>query len=69
MYNYKCFEEKMFHEDIGEYTSYGIKLDGTDMKIDDVSVDKSFVEGIVFKMNKYQAEPVHMADIIEDMLE
>lgn len=69
MHNYRCFKEKMFHEDIGEYTSYGIMLDGTDMKIDDVSVDKGLVEEIVFKMNKYQAEPVHMMDIIEDMLE
>ena len=51
----------------GEYTVYGMRYDDGPIAAD-LSTDKRVVQGLVEKCNKYQLEPIHMFDVIEDFL-
>ena len=68
-YEYACIEQHLYHEDIGNYISYGIFLTSdTAVRVDDVSTDYEFVKDLVFLLNEHQASPTHLLDIIEDFL-
>lgn len=64
---YKCVEQQNKNEDIGEYTSYGIALDDN-IILNDVTSDRKFADSIVEQLNKFQASPVHINEIVEDMI-
>lgn len=71
MYRYNVVKEKLFHRDIGEYTAYGISVtDGKSVTrtVSDVSVNESFVNELVRKLNEGQAAPEQLTDIIEDAI-
>ena len=63
-----CVEQKLEHKDIGNYTTYGIELEGENITVDDVSCERRLVEQLVDDLNEGQAEPIHLFDIIEDRL-
>ena len=67
-YNYLCVEQSLDHKAIGNYTTYGIKLENENIIIDDVSCERQLVEQLVEDLNECQAEPIHIYDIIEDRL-
>ena len=69
-FHYRYIPQNLYHQDIGYYTSYGITLkNDPSVTVDDVSCEKKVVKRIVHALNRYQAEPVHLMDVIEDMLE
>lgn len=67
-YVYECEKCFMFNEDIGHYTSYGIALKGTDIGVKDISTNKKEVEYLVKLLNKNQADPIHLKDIVQDFI-
>ena len=67
-YVYIAVEQKLKNKFIGNYTTYGIGLKDSDFIVNDVSCDINTVNRIIKYLNKYQASPVHLRDIIDDML-
>lgn len=53
-------------EDGTEYTGYGIS--GGSCVIPDISTDKKAVMEFVDKLNRFNASPINIADIVEDFL-
>ncbi len=73
MYKYLIVKEKLFHEDIGPYKSYGIicverESCAVVSKISDVSCDKSFVKSLAKKFTRLKLSPFHFLDAVEDAL-
>lgn len=72
MYKYIAVEQQLEHPDIGTYTSYGIKAIKENKEIafvSDVSVDKAFVENIVRRCTDLQLAPIHIFDVVEDVIQ
>ncbi len=67
-YNYKCIEQKLFDETIGDYITYGIEITDGNRIISDVSCNKEKANNIVNLINKYQVSPVHLYEVIENLL-
>lgn len=65
---YHFFKEKCHNKDIGGYSTFGITSNGGECIIHDVSVEEPFVEGVVFKLNRFKASVIHMNDIVQDAL-
>lgn len=65
---YHFFKEKCCDVDNGEYVTFGITGNDGECVIHDISVEKTFVEGIVFKLNRFKASIIHMNDIVQDIL-
>lgn len=66
-----CIEpEKLHHPDLGEYSTYGIRIvSSDDMEIlHDVSVCENSVNYIVKMINQYHLSPIHLYDVVVDML-
>lgn len=53
---------------IGKYTAYGVKNTANDSVVNDVGSDIDIVSGIVSKLNQFQASPVHLHEIIENLI-
>lgn len=71
MINYRLFEQTKFYNKSGYYTSYGIIVFDDEVHIrtvPDVSLDKSAVQKLVDKFNKYELDPCHLKQAIEDYL-
>ena len=67
MYLYKTVKEKLFHVDIGFYTSFGIKVfcNGKEVGfVSDVSVDEAFVSEIARQCNYMQLKPKYLQDVV-----
>ncbi len=67
-YNYKCIEQKLFDEDIGNYITYGIEITDGNKIVNDVSCNKDKANTIIKLLNQYQVSPIHLYEIIEDIL-
>ncbi len=68
---YKLFEQTKYYSNSGHYTSYGIIVFDGDVHlrtVPDVSLNKAAVEMLVDKFNKYQLDPCHLSQSIEDYL-
>ncbi|MDR3313507.1 MAG: DUF6514 family protein [Oscillospiraceae bacterium] len=54
----------------GCYISYGLALRGAEQgySLPDVSPQRQFVEGIAALFNRTQLSPVHMYEVVEDIL-
>ena len=73
MLTYKLRKDNLFHQDIGNYSSYGI--DAVDKKsgipirsILDVSLEKEPLENLIFLCNKLHLNIIHLDDVVEDFL-
>lgn len=67
IYSYNCVKQKKLSESKEEYTAYGIAL-GENILVGDVTSDETFAEEIIERLNAFQASPVHILEIIEDMI-
>ena len=81
-YRYQCIEQKLYNENVGEYIIYGIEITDDNIRyydlnsegwrsfipVNDVSCNKEKVDDIVRIINKYQVSPIHLDEIIEDLL-
>ena len=67
---YEVFEEDLVNPEIGQYRTYGIMSASADgeLRISDVSLCKDKLEDIVGKLNMYELSPVHIRDVVEDIL-
>lgn len=72
---YYVLEEKRFNEDVGiEYISFGIEIQKEEdniveeSKVSDVTCDKEKIYSIVDILAKNEVFPVHLNDVIADML-
>ncbi|MBQ8388797.1 MAG: hypothetical protein IJX46_07725 [Clostridia bacterium] len=70
MNRYLLFEEKLCSDELGTYTSFGIKvLDPNGSKIisvSDVSTDKALVTKLCNLCTEHGLDPIHLMDVIED---
>lgn len=47
--------------------TYGIGLtDCENLSIEDISTDKDFVDNLVNLCNRFQVDPIHLFDVVED---
>lgn len=67
-YNYRCINQNLFDENIGNYITYGIEITDENIIVNDVSCNKEKAQKIVNLMNKHQISPIHIYDVIENLL-
>lgn len=67
MKRYFVVEEKLENPEIGEYISYGIRMEGG-LSVSDVSLNRDAVEDLVGRMNDGELDPIHFFDVIEDFV-
>ena len=68
---YELLEEQFTDPESGVYTAYGVvvKIDGQIFcSISDVFLDLAFAEQMISMCNKQNLSPVHLDDLIEDIL-
>ncbi len=53
------------------YHCYGVRLyyAGTEVSVEDLSLDKQAVEALVEKCNRLQLSPIHFREVLEDFME
>lgn len=69
MYRYSVIEERLFSEDLGGYTSYGLLVTGAqELRLSDVSPDREFVAALAMQFNELQLSPIHLSEVIQDLL-
>ena len=61
-------EQVLCDDVIGKYTAYGVKNTANNNVINDVGLNIDIVSAIVNKLNKYQVFPIHLHEIIEDLI-
>lgn len=69
-WQYSIVPEDLYQLELREYHAYGIQViasDHTDI-LHDVSVCKKTAERIVELLNHYQVSPIHLYDVVTDML-
>ncbi len=73
---YYVLEEKKFNEDFGrEYVSFGIEVEKEEAndvetcKVSDITCDEEKIYSIVNTLTKNEVFPVHLNDVILDMME
>ncbi len=66
---YKLKKNRLFNEDIGKYTSYGIYLKGEDVCYKDISPNKKEAKAIVRILNSKQVSKHHLPEIIDMLLQ
>lgn len=66
-YKYFCVKQNLWHEYIGNYTSYGIALnDKNNILQSDVCCEKERIESLISVLNELQVEPLQVEYIVED---
>ena len=65
---YKCIEQLFFDETIGNYITYGIEITEGNRIISDISCNKERVNEIVRLINKHQVSPIHITDVLENLI-
>lgn len=72
MVRYTVFSEALYDRDLGSYTGWGIEgreEDGSPAgRVEDLTEDREFALLVAAALNREQAEPVHLRDILEDLL-
>ena len=67
MYYFLCENDRIY-ENGEKHHTYGIKVsyNNTDKLIEDISTDYQFVQSIINKFIKYNLEPIHIYEAIEN---
>ena len=72
MVYYTVFSQQMFTQESGSYNGWGIEgreEDGSPAgRVEDLTEDREFALLVAAALNREQAEPVHLRDILEDLL-
>ena len=72
MVYYTVFSQQIFTQELGCYTGWGIEgreEDGSPAgRVEDLTEDREFALLVAAALNREQAEPVHLRDILEDLL-
>ena len=67
MCRYSCFRERKHDDEFGDYSAYGIALDGAAV-VHGLSTNYIRVQDLVERCNKGALDPIHLPDVIEDFL-
>lgn len=70
-YTYKTEREELTSNDIGSYVSYGVSVYCENIRIiyiSDISSEREVVEDLVYRCNKGRLDPIHLRDVIDDIL-
>lgn len=69
-WQYHVVSEDFYQPELGKYHTYGIQVITPDCTntLHDVSVCKKTTEHIVELLNRYQVSPIHLYDVVTDML-
>lgn len=67
---YRLLTEDLYHSDLGEYRTYGILVTALDCMdiLHDVSICKKEVDYMVKALNRHKLSPIHLNDVVMDML-
>lgn len=72
---YFAFKQKLFHSDIGCYTSYGIMAAQVHLRgwkcvafVPDVSTSMSKTVTLAIRCTVGKLDPIHLLDVVEDFL-
>lgn len=68
---YQIFAQTLYDREIGWYTGWGISgssPEGEVLRVEDVTEDASFAALLVAALNREKVEPVHLLDVIQDLL-
>ena len=72
MVRYEVFAQELHDRDLGTYTGWGIQgreEDGSLAgRVEDLTEDRDFALLVAAALNREQAEPIHLRDILEDLL-
>ena len=72
MVHYSVFSQELSSRELGTYTGWGIQgreEDGSPAgRVEDLTEDRDFALLVAAALNREQAEPVHLRDILEDLL-
>ena len=72
MVRYSVFSQEIRDRELGTYTGWGIEAreeDGSPAgRVEDLTEDREFALLVAAALNREQAEPVHLRDILEDLL-
>lgn len=72
MVRYGVFAQELWDSGLGPYTGYGIEgreEDGSLAgRVEDLTEDRDFALLVAAALNREQAEPIHLRDILEDLL-
>ena len=72
MVRYSVFSQELCSRELGTYIGWGIQgreEDGREAgRVEDLTEDREFAELVAAALNREQAEPVHLRDILEDLL-
>lgn len=68
IWDYCVICENLHHVDLGNYNTYGIKVLNSGKVIHDISTNKKDVVFMVYLFNKHQLNPIHLLEVIEDLL-
>ena len=73
MPTYKLRKDNLFHQDIGNYSSYGIdvvdEMSGLSIRsILDISTEKKPLEILISLCNKLHLDVIHLDDVVDDFL-
>lgn len=66
--NYKCVEQQLHNEYIGDYITYGIEITDENIILNDVSCNRKTTEDITTILNTHQASIIHFKEIVEDLI-
>ena len=73
MFHYFPTTQNLSDEDLGTYTTYGVTVQDDEKKtilsISDVSPNKQFVIELCERCNQFQLDPIHLSDLIYDLLD
>ena len=71
MFRYLLMQERLTNPEIGAYETFGIRIvDGTNAEIrviSDISLEKNVVLQLCEDCNRFELDPIHIDDIIEDL--
>ena len=65
---YRCVEQEMNNEYIGDYITYGIEITDENIVLDDVSCNRKTTEEITTILNLHQASIINFKEIVEDLI-
>ncbi len=72
MVHYTVISQRIFTQELGSYTGWGIEGRAEDGslagRVEDLTEDREFALLVAAALNREGAEPVHLRDILEDLL-
>ena len=65
---YLITKSRQEDNELGCYTSFGLRFSGSDYAVSDISVSKKFVSELCRRLNRCKLDPVHLIEVIEDSI-